>query len=90
MMAWHKQKHYCDKKSGERNFESGDMVFLVLPTDHRKLLLNWKGPFAVKAREGNDYIILVGGRERTSHAYVRRIILFIAWKVTFNPKITDI
>ena len=42
---------------------------MLLPTDHNKLLMQWKGPFVVSAVVGlNDYKNCVKGRERVYHA----------------------
>ena len=47
----------------------GDKVLVLLPTDSNKLLMQWKGPFHVKARVGVcDYRIDMDGREKTFHA----------------------
>ena len=41
----------------------GDKVLVMLPTDHNKLLLHWKGPYTVTAKVGNtDYGIEIGDR----------------------------
>ena len=42
---------------------------MLLPTDHNKLLMQWKGPFEVIAVMGlNDYRVRVKGKERVYHA----------------------
>ncbi|XP_077863842.1 uncharacterized protein LOC144348235 [Saccoglossus kowalevskii] len=38
-----KYKHHYDKRSKNRTFQVGQKVTLLLPTDHNKLLLQWKG-----------------------------------------------
>ena len=38
---------YYNKKARSRTFKEGDEVLLLLPTDHNKLLMQWKGPFKV-------------------------------------------
>lgn len=48
------QKSHYDKKSHVRHLQVGDKV-LLLPTDHNKWLLQWKGPFPVFERR-NDLI----------------------------------
>ena len=61
--------HYYDKRARPRKFEVGDEVLLLLPTDHNKLLMNWKGPFPVIAKVGSiDYKIDFGHRVKTFHA----------------------
>ena len=67
--AQQKEKHYYDHKSKVRMFESGDKVLVLLPTDHRKLLMQWKGPFEVSSLVGlNDYKVKVKGKEKVYHA----------------------
>ena len=67
--AHQKGKHYCDRKSKVRKFESGEKVLVLLPTDHNKLLMQWKGPFEVSSVVGlNDYKVKVKGKEKVYHA----------------------
>ena len=67
--AHHKGKHYYDRKPKDRRFAQGDKVLIRLPTDHNKLLMQWKGPFEVSAVVGlNDYKVCVRGKERVYHA----------------------
>ena len=64
-----KGKHYYDRKTKVRKFAPGDKVLVLLPTDHNKLLMQWKGPFEVSAVMGlNDYKVRVKGKERVYHA----------------------
>ncbi|KAL9958151.1 hypothetical protein ACROYT_G035126 [Oculina patagonica] len=64
-----KGKHYYDRKTKVRKFQPGDKVLVLLPTDHNKLLMQWKGPFEVSAVVGlNDYKVKVKGKERVYHA----------------------
>ena len=39
-----KEKHY-DCKSKKREFEPGDKVLMLLPSDNNKLLMRWMGPY---------------------------------------------
>lgn len=67
--AQHKGKHYYDRKAKVRRFAQGDKVLILLPTDHNKLLMQWKGPFEVSAVVGlNDYKVRFKGKERVYHA----------------------
>ena len=67
--AQNKGKHYYDRKSKVRKFVPRDKVLVLLPTDHNKLLMQWKGPFEVSAVVGlNDYKVKVKGKERVYHA----------------------
>ena len=63
------QRKYYNRKTSERKFKIGDSVLLLLPTDHNKLLLHWKGPFKVVAKQGTcDYKIDINGKTKTFHA----------------------
>ena len=62
-------KHYFDKKAKQRDFKAGDKVLILLPTDGNKLLMHWRGPFAVEEKVRlNDYVINIKGKRRTYHA----------------------
>ena len=62
-------KHYYDKKSRKRNFKVGTKVLLLLPTDHNKLTLQWKGPFeVVEVMNSMDYKIQMGHNTKVFHA----------------------
>ncbi|XP_062601794.1 uncharacterized protein LOC134263457 [Saccostrea cucullata] len=64
----HYKKQY-DKRTKPRSFKVGDFVLLLLPTDHNKLLMQWKGPFKVVDRKGQtDYQIDMNGHIRLFHA----------------------
>ena len=44
----------------------GDKVLVLLPTDHKKLLMQWKGPFEVKGcKGGNNYQIEINRKLKT-------------------------
>ena len=67
--AQHKGKHNYDRKAKVRRFAQGDKVLILLPTDHNKLLMQWKGPFEISAVVGlSDYKVCVKGKERVYHA----------------------
>jgi len=64
-----RQKKYYDSKTKVRTFEKGDEVFVLLPTDSNKLLLQWKGPFEILEKvTGDDYRVQLVGRTKTFHA----------------------
>ena len=43
-----------------RKFQPGDKVLVLLPTDHNKLLMQWKGPYEVSVVVGvNDYKVRI-------------------------------
>lgn len=51
-------KGYYDRKSKPRKLDVGDEVLLLLPTNHNKLLMQWKGPFHVVAKKSHlDFTI---------------------------------
>ena len=61
-------KRNFDKKTKVRSLEVGDKVLLMLPTDHNKLMMRWKGPFSITCKVGiNDYRIQIGTKERLFH-----------------------
>ena len=68
-----------NKKARSRSFKEGDEVLLLLPTDHNKLLMQWKGPFKVEKKISSmNYHIDMGKRKQTFHAnllkkYFRRV-----------------
>ena len=71
-------KHYYDRGKRVRKLSEGDQVLVLLPTDHNKLLMQWKGPFKVESVVGrNDYKIKVKGKSKIYHInllkkYVKR------------------
>ena len=46
--ATSRSARYYNAKSKVRKFVTGDKVLILLPTDHNKLLLQWKGPLKDK------------------------------------------
>lgn len=73
-----KYKAYYDKRAKPRQYNVGDEVLLLLPTDHNKLLMHWRGPFPIVAKKSTmDYTIDFGHRQKTFHInmlkkYIRR------------------
>ena len=73
-----KHKKYYDKKARSRQYEVGDEVLLLLPTDNNKLLMQWRGPYEiVKKQSSMDYTVDLGNRLKTFHInllkkYIRR------------------
>ena len=64
-----RHKRYYDSKSRDRSFKVGSKVLLLLPTDHNKLLLQWKGPFTVLERPSrHDYKLDINGKTKMFHA----------------------
>ena len=64
-----KNQMYYNRKTRERKLNVGDSVLLLLPTEHNKLTLAWRGPFKVTEKVGNvDYRIEVSpGKIKTFH-----------------------
>ena len=66
-------------KAKKRKFVVGDKVLILLPTDHNKLLLQWKGPFRIVGKlNDRDYQLDMSGKVRTFHVnllkrYVDRV-----------------
>ena len=66
--AHSRSKHYYDKRTRPRKLRVGERVLILLPTDGNKLLMQWKGPYTVKEKLGqNDYRIEVQGKTKTYH-----------------------
>ncbi len=62
-------KGYYNKTAKDRQFSVGDKVLLLLPTDHNKLLMQWKGPFEVVQKVGSvDYRVDIKGKLKVYHA----------------------
>ncbi len=62
-------KRYFDSKSTARKFKVGQRVLVLLPTNHNKLLMKWKGPFPVtQVRSDMDYIVNMNGKYKLLHA----------------------
>ena len=67
--AQQKGKHYHDCKSKVRKFQPDEKVVVLLPTDHDKLLMQWKGPVEVSSVVGlNDYKVKVKDKEKVYQA----------------------
>ena len=74
--AKEQQRKYYNQKSRNRSFNIGDKVLLLLPTDHNKLLLHWKGPFDVVGKHGScDYQIEMNGQVKLFHANLLKAYL---------------
>ena len=60
LKSW-KNKTLYERRAKRREFQEGDQVLLLLPTDTNKLLMQWKGPYEIMSRFGkdNDYRIEV-------------------------------
>ncbi|KAL8611041.1 hypothetical protein ACOMHN_042657 [Nucella lapillus] len=68
-----KQKKYFDRQVKRLDLKEGDKVLLLLPTNHNKILMHWKGPFDIIEMVGHqDYRIDVNGRRKLFHANLIR------------------
>lgn len=67
--AQEKQTKQFNKKAVYRLFTAGSKVLILRPTDHNKLLMQWKGPYEVIEHvRDHNYRINVKGRARLYHA----------------------
>ena len=67
-------RHHYDKKSKDRRFEVGQLVTVLLPTAHNKLLLQWKGPYEViEVINRMDYKINMEGKHKIFHANLLKL-----------------
>ena len=61
-------KSHFDKKARMRSLEEGDQVLVMLPTNHNKLIMHWKGPYEVVKKVGMaDYRIHIGDKDKIFH-----------------------
>ena len=69
-----KNKTLYDRRAKRREFQKGDKVLLLLPTDTNKLLMQWKGSYEVMDRcgKGNDYWVKVNKKVKTFHANMQK------------------
>ena len=60
---------YYNRKARDRKLHIGDSVLLLLPTEHNKLTLAWRGPYKVVETVGNvDYRVEIApGKVKTYH-----------------------
>ena len=65
-----KNKTLYDRRAKRREFQEGDKVLLLLPTDTNKLLMQWKGPYEIMSRceKGNYFRVEVNKKVKTFHA----------------------
>jgi transposase InsO family protein len=67
--AQERQRKYYNVKAVKRVLKPGSKVLVLRPMDKNKLLMQWQGPFVVRARQReNDYEIEMKGRTRIYHA----------------------
>ena len=62
-------KNNYDKKGRNRRFDVDQKVLVLLPTEHNKVTLQWKGPYEIiEVINKMDYKIKVGGKTEIYHA----------------------
>lgn len=62
------QKKYYDRKSCRRQLKVGERALLLLPTEHNKLLMHWKGPFVVTGKKNDfNYWLDLGNSRKLFH-----------------------
>ena len=60
LTAQQRYKKHFDKTARLRTMDVGERVLVMLPTDHNKLLLRWKGPYPIVEKVGlADYRIQI-------------------------------
>ena len=58
-------RKYYDQKMKIRKFKRGEQVLILLPTNIKKLLMQWEGPFVVTGvLTQNNYKLRVPGKEK--------------------------
>ena len=63
-----RNKRLYNRKAKKRVFQVGDKVLVLLPSDHNKLLMQWKGPFEIKGcKGGNNYQTEINRKMKTFH-----------------------
>ena len=73
LTAQQKYKKHFDKSARLRTMDIGERVLVMLPTDHNKLLLRWKGPYPIMEKVGvADYRIKIGEQLRLFHINMLR------------------
>ena len=75
-----KNKTLYDRRAKGREFQEGDKVLLLLPTDTNKLLMQSKGPYEIMSRceKGNDYRVEVNKKVNTFHTNMLKKYIEIA------------
>ncbi|XP_075779191.1 uncharacterized protein LOC142827431 [Pelodiscus sinensis] len=70
LRAQTRQAHYYNRTAANRQFEPGDRVLLLLPTQESKLLAAWQGPYEVVRKVGDvNYEVRLTGRRRATQIY---------------------
>ena len=68
--AQKRQSNWYDQKAREREFAPDDMVLILLPTSHNKLMAKWQGPYRVMKRMGKvTYLVDLHDRQKQKRIY---------------------
>ena len=63
-----KNKRLNERKAKRRIFKQGNKVFVLLPTNLNKLLMQWKGPYVISGCKGEcNYCIEVDKKKKNFH-----------------------
>ncbi|XP_064464283.1 uncharacterized protein LOC135375528 [Ornithodoros turicata] len=63
-----------NKRARQRPMEVGQRVLILLPSDHNKLLMHWKGPYPIVGKKGEaDYAVDLGHGTKVFHANLLKI-----------------
>lgn len=80
-------KKWYDKTASRREFQPGDEVLILLPSESSRMEAQWKGPYRVTERINDvNYKVNVGGRRGVAVYHInllreyKRSILFVAEK----------
>ncbi|XP_025089562.1 uncharacterized protein LOC112561350 [Pomacea canaliculata] len=60
------RKQY-DKKNTARKFTEGEEALILLPTNHNKLLMQWKGPYTIVKCQHPDYLLDLPSGQKLYH-----------------------
>ena len=64
------QKQWYDKRARMMEFNVGDKVLLLLPTESKKLFARWQGPYKVVSRIGKvNYQVEMAGRRKPKRIF---------------------
>ena len=69
-------KQYYDRKGRNRKFSVGQKVLVLLPTEHNKLTLQWRGPYEItEVINKMDFKINIAGKTKIYHANLLKLYL---------------
>ena len=69
-VAQKRQSQWYNQKSRQREFAPDEMVLLLLPTTHNKLLAKWQGPYRILKKVGKvNYLIDMHDHQKRRRVY---------------------